>query len=630
MRQDSQCRKSRSSHCLAKSVRTHGQSSRPGAELSYAYETNSAAPTGALQTQLPLSLQDGSNVGTDPRQTQVVVHDGQPEHRGQISCPLLSLPSRRTASKMGWGSYSGSDGFGPVVPNGSQVSHQLVRTLGGRKNDPGVRRSVDGLQVHSAVGQFDGGSIHQQTRRYKISPVVHAHSSLVEEVSPSRNVTQGYPHSRGHKHSSGQPLSRPRCGPDRMGTVSSGGPNHLPSNVLSDSGSVCISKQPPTTSILLQDARSKSTGGRRTTLELERNDGSRISSNFAATESNTENSQRRLQHNTHSTLLAKASMVSAHGEPSHRYTSVSSTVTRPPETAGSGDSGADHSAGSSEVNCMAVIRQRCEESGFSQKAANLIADGRTDSTLGIYSGRLGRYYKWCEKTNCSPARATQSQIADFLTEVFDSGLQVATVSNYKSAIAAIHRGFEDGSTLYKNDYIRLLLNGMYNSRPPKRRIVPAWNLSKVLELLKGAPYEPMKSATLREITLKTVFLVALATGRRRSELQALSFKTLVFSRNGVSMTFKVGFIAKMSRRFNTGPSCFRGLALSHRLWCPERTIEHYIYRTSNIRGSTDQLFITHAKPNKAASKQTLARWLVSLIVDAKAFEGTCAPRGTFY
>ncbi|XP_072037404.1 uncharacterized protein [Amphiura filiformis] len=482
----------------------------------------------------------------------------------RFPAPLPQLTITTDASKMGWGSYSGSDGFGPVVPNGSQVSHQLVRTLGGRKNDPGVRRSVDGLQVHSAVGQFDGGSIHQQTRRYKISPVVHAHSSLVEEVSPSRNVTQGYPHSRGHKHSSGRPLSRSRCGPDRMGTVSSGGPNHLPSNVLSDSGSVCISKQPPTTSILLQDARSKSTGGRRTTLELERNDGLRISSNFAATESNTENSQRRLQHNTHSTLLAKASMVSAHGEPSHRYTSVSSTVTRPPETAGSGDSGADHSAGSSEVNCMAVIRQRCEESGFSQKAANLIAHGRKDSTLGIYSGRLGRYYKWCEKTNCSPARATQSQIADFLTEVFDSGLQVATVSNYKSAIAAIHRGFEDGSTLYKNDYIRLLLNGMYNSRPPKRRIVPAWNLSKVLELLKGAPYEPMKSATLREITLKTVFLVALATGRRRSELQALSFKTLVFSRNGVSMTFKVGFIAKMNaRRFNTGPSCFRGLALSH-------------------------------------------------------------------
>ncbi|XP_072039388.1 uncharacterized protein [Amphiura filiformis] len=103
MRQDSQCRKSRSSHCLAKSVRTHGQSSRPGAELSYAYETNSAAPTGVLQTQLPLSLQDGSNVGTDPRQTQVVVHDGQPEHRGQISCPLLSLPSRRTRRRWAGG-----------------------------------------------------------------------------------------------------------------------------------------------------------------------------------------------------------------------------------------------------------------------------------------------------------------------------------------------------------------------------------------------------------------------------------------------------------------------------------------------------------------------------------------------
>ncbi|XP_072024901.1 uncharacterized protein [Amphiura filiformis] len=198
MRQDSQCRKSRSSRGLAKSVRTRGQSSRPGAELSYAYETNSAAPTGAfyrpschsVYRMVPMSelIRDKLKWWSTTANLNIGVRFPAP-------LPQLTMTTDGVEDGLG-GSYSGSDGFGPVVPNGSQVSHQLVRTLGGRKNDPGVRRSVDGLQVHSAVGQFDGGSIHQQTRRYKYAPVVHAHSSLVEEVSPSRNVTQGYPHSR--------------------------------------------------------------------------------------------------------------------------------------------------------------------------------------------------------------------------------------------------------------------------------------------------------------------------------------------------------------------------------------------------------------------------------------------------
>jgi hypothetical protein len=38
------------------------------------------------------------------------------------------------------------------------------------------------------------------------------------------------------------------------------------------------------------------------------------------------------------------------------------------------------------------------------------------------------------------------------------------------------------------------------------------------------PFEPMDRASLKFVTLKTVFLVALATAQRRSELHALSMK----------------------------------------------------------------------------------------------------------
>ena len=66
----------------------------------------------------------------------------------------------------------------------------------------------------------------------------------------------------------------------------------------------------------------------------------------------------------------------------------------------------------------------------------------------------------------SPTRASIADVADFLVNRFDSGLESSTIRNYKSAILAVHKGFADGSTIDSDGSIRLLLKGMFNSRPP--------------------------------------------------------------------------------------------------------------------------------------------------------------------
>ena len=58
-------------------------------------------------------------------------------------------------------------------------------------------------------------------------------------------------------------------------------------------------------------------------------------------------------------------------------------------------------------------------------------------------------------------------------------------------------------------------------KPAVNRIVPHWDLSLFLDGLKKSPFEPM-SCSLKCLTQKTVFLIALASGRRRSEIHALS------------------------------------------------------------------------------------------------------------
>ena len=52
------------------------------------------------------------------------------------------------------------------------------------------------------------------------------------------------------------------------------------------------------------------------------------------------------------------------------------------------------------------------------------------------------------------------------------------------------------------------------------RGIPFWNLSQVLHQLTKAPFEPLKEASLKPLTFKTVFLLSLGSGRCRSEIHA--------------------------------------------------------------------------------------------------------------
>lgn len=77
-----------------------------------------------------------------------------------------------------------------------------------------------------------------------------------------------------------------------------------------------------------------------------------------------------------------------------------------------------------------------------------------------------------------------------------------------------------------------------------------WDLSLVLQLLIGEPFEPIDSCAVTFLTPKTVFLVAITTAKRVSELKALSirdpllqiFPEIIFKTN-------LAFCQRLSRNF---------------------------------------------------------------------------------
>ena len=68
-----------------------------------------------------------------------------------------------------------------------------------------------------------------------------------------------------------------------------------------------------------------------------------------------------------------------------------------------------------------------------------------------------------------------------------------------------------------------MIASMELQRPRVTPVPPQWDLGIMLEALSKPPWEPLLEDSLKHLTLKTVFLLAMASAGRRSELQALVF-----------------------------------------------------------------------------------------------------------
>ena len=94
----------------------------------------------------------------------------------------------------------------------------------------------------------------------------------------------------------------------------------------------------------------------------------------------------------------------------------------------------------------------------------------------------------------------------------------STIDGYRTAI--VDTLGPTGLHISQSSDLNTLLSSFQRDRPKSSKNLPKWNLSVVLSELTKAPFEPMKDTDVKHLTLKTAFLLALASGRRHSEIHA--------------------------------------------------------------------------------------------------------------
>ena len=110
------------------------------------------------------------------------------------------------------------------------------------------------------------------------------------------------------------------------------------------------------------------------------------------------------------------------------------------------------------------------------------------------------------------------QVSDFIYLYLDLNRRPSTIEGYRTAI--VDTLGPTGLHISQSSDLNRLLSSFHRDRPKSSRNFPKWNLSVVLNELTKVPFEPMKDKDLKHLTLKTAFLLALASGKRRSEIHA--------------------------------------------------------------------------------------------------------------
>ena len=281
----------------------------------------------------------------------------------------------------------------------------------------------------------------------------------------------------------------------------------------------------------------------------------------------------------------------------------------------------------SEPTCLAPRASSIKEQSFSEAVTARIEAPQRRSTRSVYEAKWTMFTKWCLSNQMDFRAPPLKAIADFLLHLFqEKKLQPGTIDGYRSAIA--DKLGNSTINVSKDENLTRLLDSFHRDRPKGRRGIPSWNLSLVLHQLTKAPFEPLKEASLKHLTFKTVFLLALGSGKRRSEIHAWLHKNIRHQSDWskVSLYPSPSFLSK-NQLAKEGPDSVAPVVIpalapsldrslkGDRSLCPVRALRYYLDRTADLRQNKELVFVSFKKGfDKDISPATISSWIKQTVV----------------
>ena len=445
------------------------------------------------------------------------VLQGQPLHPIKHALQIFT-----DASKEGWGAH-----LNEFTARGSwsvPESKLHIKLSGTKSSFSSLKRVPKSLCRQNSPGrnrQYYSGSLHKQGRRNEVGPTMCPTVENLDLVFPATSVSKSSTHPRPFKCDNRQTIQAGSDHPNRVVPPSGSFSTDMQPMAPASNRSICHEVQPQVTSVCISSTGRPGCSSGCTYSAMGGSGCIRLPTDRHIGQSGGEATGLPVQE-THSDCPGVAQHALVLGLGDH----VQSGSPQPTEPAQSADtalqSDPSQKSDKSKSPCLAPRATKIKEQGFSEAVAARIEAPQRRSTRSVYEAKWAIFTKWCVTNQVDFRSPHVKSVADFLMYLFeDKKLQPSTIDGYRSAIAD-----KLGNTtvsISKDDNLTRLLESFQRDRPKGRRGIPSWNLSLVLHQLTKAPFEPLREASL---TFKTVFLLALGSGKRRSEIHAWQHKNI--------------------------------------------------------------------------------------------------------
>ena len=480
-----------------------------------------------------------------------------------------------------------------LVRAGTKASHKFSSAQSCLSGPKELRASLLGSNCADCNRQYNGGLLHQQGGGYEIRLSLCPPVENSDLVPFQRNSPEGPAHSGSLERDSRQTVETQSGYSNRVVPRSTGVQSVVLQVGRSTGRLVCHQFQSQASQVCVTGSGSKGLGSGRSESIMGEPGCVCLSSGISSQPGGVQDGGSRFSQNDSSgSGMAKHALVLGPGK------ALSSGALSASTSTGLGDSslqrGSSPEPQQFEPTCLAPQACSIKQQGFTEEVATRIESPQRLSTRAVYKSKCAVFVKWCDSHEVDFRSPSISHIADFLLYLFkERNLQPSTIEGYRTAIADMVGN--DRLAISKDENLSRLLDSFHRDKPKGRRGIPFWNLSLVLHQLTKAPFEPLRKVSLKHLTFKTVFLLALGSGKRRSEIHAWLFKNIRHQENWtqVSLYPSPSFISKnqLAKEGSASvapvvipalaPSLDRSLGEDKSL-CPVRALRYYLDRTKEI------------------------------------------------
>lgn len=275
-----------------------------------------------------------------------------------------------------------------------------------------------------------------------------------------------------------------------------------------------------------------------------------------------------------------------------------------------------------EVDGLLCIRQALRERGLSEDTISLIMSSWRKSTRSQYNTYINKWIKFCHDSHRDVCSPSVEGLLEFLNLLYTKGLRYSAINTARSAMSSFASVMVNES-LGTNPLVIRLLRGVARNRPSLPRYQSIWDVGQVLTYFKKQLF--VQYLPLYELTLRTVMLVALVSAQRCQSLHMLSLNNMTITNTQYCFTITGDY-----KQAKTGSDTLKIVLPAYpddiRL-CVFTTLNEYVTRTADLRHD-DQLFISTVKPYRAVSRDTIARWIKSILTRAGVDTSIFKPHST--